>query len=73
MSVRCKLLSFFDALLHHIAKREKIVVTLVAVHIVVYEVLAFDDDLVRLYDMQFPLVTAEIPRAEFDRTRWTLT
>ncbi len=32
-----------------------------------YEVLAFDESVVRLYDAQFPLLNAEIPRAEFDR------
>jgi hypothetical protein len=32
-----------------------------------YDVLAFDDDIVRLYDTSFPLFNKEMPRAEFDR------
>jgi len=32
-----------------------------------YEVLAFDDDAVRLFDPSFPLINKEIPRSEFDR------
>jgi N12 class adenine-specific DNA methylase len=32
-----------------------------------YEVLAFDDSTVRLYDASFPLLNKEMPRAEFDR------
>ncbi len=31
-----------------------------------YEMLAFDDDTVKLYDPQFPLGNTEMPRAEFD-------
>ncbi|MDR0294492.1 MAG: DEAD/DEAH box helicase family protein [Oscillospiraceae bacterium] len=32
-----------------------------------YEMLAFDENTVRLYDPQFPLINQEMPRAEFDR------
>ena len=31
-----------------------------------YEILAFDDSTVKLYDTQFPLMNAEFPRTEFD-------
>jgi N12 class adenine-specific DNA methylase len=31
-----------------------------------YEVLAFDDSTVRLYDTQFPIINIEMPRTEFD-------
>jgi hypothetical protein len=32
-----------------------------------YEVLAFDDSTVRLFDTQFPIMNTEMPREEFDR------
>ena len=32
-----------------------------------YELLAFDDNTVRLYDTEFPLFNKEMPRAEFDQ------